>query len=425
MTRKILFALLAILVVHAPARAQTKRIVPLVDSIAYLSSESVAVYFGYVNTDTLALTIQYGSYNFMLPSPNYRGQPFLFQPGRHRSVWADTIPVNASIEWRVDGNIASIQATLPAATNPDTTGALLNVRKNGSPALIVTGDRFIAYAPGGATIFSNAARTMGAHLAPNSGSWSFGSDRNRKRDLANVDGDVVLQRLRDLPISSWSYTAQGTSVRHVGPTAQDFHAAFGLGESDTTISVVDAAGIALAAVKALEERTRALEARIAQLENGVVESRTTISSDTLLAVREAGEARMVVTDSAVAIVAPAGAVFFTNALKSIGVELAAGSGSWSIMSDARRKTSFAPIDDEGLLTRVRGLPLWSWSYDSQIGIRHVGPTSQDFRAAFGLGENADAISEVDAFGVSLAAARALMLRLDRIERAGKPMLEER
>ena len=418
MNRKILFALLAIFAVHAPiARAQSHRIVPLVDSIAYLSADSVAVYFGYVNTDTLSRTVQYGSYNFILPSPNYRGQPFLFQPGRHRSVWADTIPVNASIEWRLDGNIERIQATLPSAANPDTTGALLNIRKNGSPALIVTGNRFIAYAPGGATIFSNAARTMGAHLAPNSGSWSFASDRNRKRDLDVVDGDVVLRRLRDLPISTWSYTAQGTGVRHIGPTAQDFHAAFGLGENDTTISVVDAAGIALAAVKALEARTRVLEARIEELERGVVESRTATANDTLLSVRDAGESRMLVTDSTVEIIAPDGAVFFTNAARTIGVELAAGSGSWSIMSDARKKTAFAPVDGEQLLMRVRSLPVWRWSYDSQTGIRHVGPTSQDFAAAFGLGESTDAISEVDAFGVGLAAARALLLRLERLEHA--------
>ena len=407
-------ALLAILALQTTAQAQSYRVVPLVDSIAYLSAESAVVYFGYVNTDTFERTIQYGTYNFFLPSPNFRGQPFNFQPGRHKRVWADTLAVGTSVEWRLDGNIESLAIALPAAADPDTTGAILNVRSSGDPRLLVTDDRFIAYAPGGATIFSNAARTMGAQLAPNSGSWSFASDRNRKRDIVPVDGEVVLRRLRDLPISSWSYTAQGTGVRHVGPTAQDFHAAFGLGESDTTISVVDAAGIALAAVKALEERTRAMEARIAALESDAVERNVRASGDTLLAAKTLGDARLIVTDDVLEITAPDGAVFFTSAAKTIGVQLSAGSGSWSIMSDVRRKTAFTDLNDETILAGVRALPMWRWSYDAQSGIRHVGPTSQDFAAAFGLGESDTAIAEVDALGVSLAAARALLLRLDRI-----------
>ncbi|HUU95494.1 MAG TPA: peptidase S74, partial [Phycisphaerae bacterium] len=55
------------------------------------------------------------------------------------------------------------------------------------------------------------------------------------------------------------YKAQDASIRHMGPMAQDFHAAFGLGEDPLRISTIDADGVALAAVKALEARTRALQ----------------------------------------------------------------------------------------------------------------------------------------------------------------------
>ena len=61
-----------------------------------------------------------------------------------------------------------------------------------------------------------------------------------------------------MPIREWNYKAQDAAVRHVGPTAQDFHAAFGLGEDPLRISTIDADGIALAAVQALEARMRAL-----------------------------------------------------------------------------------------------------------------------------------------------------------------------
>lgn len=68
----------------------------------------------------------------------------------------------------------------------------------------------------------------------------------------------MLSKIAAMPIQEWSYKSQSPSIRHVGPTAQDFHAAFGLGEDPLRIGTLDADGVALAAVKALEARTRAL-----------------------------------------------------------------------------------------------------------------------------------------------------------------------
>jgi hypothetical protein len=47
--------------------------------------------------------------------------------------------------------------------------------------------------------------------------------------------------------------------------AQDFHAAFGLGGDDRRINVVDASGVALAAIQALYELSRRQQAEIATL----------------------------------------------------------------------------------------------------------------------------------------------------------------
>ena len=91
------------------------------------------------------------------------------------------------------------------------------------------------------------------------------SDRNAKTAFRNIDGNQVLEKLRHVPVTSWSYKNR-PDERHVGPMAQDFYAAFGLGNSDKRISMIDAAGIALAAVKALTERLEEKEARIAELE---------------------------------------------------------------------------------------------------------------------------------------------------------------
>ena len=66
-----------------------------------------------------------------------------------------------------------------------------------------------------------------------------------------MDGHNVLQQLMSVPIRSWYYKGQNPSVRHVGPTAQDFAAAFHLGQDDHYISTVDADGVALAAIQEL------------------------------------------------------------------------------------------------------------------------------------------------------------------------------
>ena len=49
----------------------------------------------------------------------------------------------------------------------------------------------------------------------------------------------------------------------MGPMAQDFYAAFGLGEDDTHISTVDADGVALAAIQGLYAENQALKAEVA------------------------------------------------------------------------------------------------------------------------------------------------------------------
>jgi len=107
--------------------------------------------------------------------------------------------------------------------------------------------------------------STGAYLSTG-GTWTNASDRNLKEHFAPVDHQAVLEKVAQLPITTWNYRAQDASVRHMGPVAQDFYAAFGLGEDNTHISTVDAAGVSLAAIQALYERNQALEAENAALQ---------------------------------------------------------------------------------------------------------------------------------------------------------------
>jgi Chaperone of endosialidase/Nif11 domain len=93
-----------------------------------------------------------------------------------------------------------------------------------------------------------------------------GSDRNTKENFAAVDGEDILRRLRSVPIMTWNYKRQPATVRHIGPMAQDFKAAFHVGEDERHIAVVDPNGVALAAAKALDEQTSIQEQRIEALQ---------------------------------------------------------------------------------------------------------------------------------------------------------------
>ena len=143
--------------------------------------------------------------------------------------------------------------------------------------LVSTGPRqFLVRAAGGIWFGNNnspstpAGRLIntsagGAHLTTG-GTWTNASDAALKENFEPVDGADVLARLADLPITSWSYRAEDTSTRHVGPTAQDFRAAFGLGADDTSISTIDPAGLALAAIQELHRVTTELRDKVADVD---------------------------------------------------------------------------------------------------------------------------------------------------------------
>jgi hypothetical protein len=167
-----------------------------------------------------------------------------------------------------------------------TTAMGFNASTNGLDGAFVYGDntasglltasaanQFNVRASGGTRIFSNSTLTAGVTLAAGGGSWGSVSDANMKEHFRDLDGDELLAKIARMSIREWNYKTQVPEIRHVGPTAQDFHAAFGLGEDPLRIGTIDADGIALRAIQALEARMRALadenaalKARLDQLE---------------------------------------------------------------------------------------------------------------------------------------------------------------
>jgi len=162
-----------------------------------------------------------------------------------------------------DHTIAAGTASVALGTGVTAQGAgsfAFGDRSTGFP--VVGGENtFSVRAFGGIAL--NTGVFIGCDLPPGVGTWACTSSRLAKEGFEDVDGEDVLVKLAAIPIQRWRYL--NTRAAHVGPTAEDFHAAFGLGGSSTKIATVDADGVALLAVQALERRTATLQSENADL----------------------------------------------------------------------------------------------------------------------------------------------------------------
>ncbi len=110
---------------------------------------------------------------------------------------------------------------------------------------------------GSATVIGNV-RALG---------FTATSDRAAKTAFAAVNARTILAKVASLPISTWMYNAERSSgVRHIGPVAQDFARAFNVGYDDKSISTIDASGVALSAIKGINELLKEKDAKIDKLE---------------------------------------------------------------------------------------------------------------------------------------------------------------
>jgi hypothetical protein len=127
-------------------------------------------------------------------------------------------------------------------------------------------NEFAARATGGFRFRTNLTGTTGCNLPAGSGVFNCTSSRLTKENFELVDGEGVIAKLRTIPVSTWNYITEGQNVRHMGPMAEDFYAAFGLGVNSQSIGVQDLTAVSLAAVKELDERTLELEKKSAEVD---------------------------------------------------------------------------------------------------------------------------------------------------------------
>ncbi len=123
--------------------------------------------------------------------------------------------------------------------------------------------------PGGTIVFSSgvSGSDQEVYWQPGAASWSFASDRNLKDRFESVEPESVLDKVAQLPITEWSY--KGYPQRHIGAMAQDFHALFPLNDRDTSLNESDLHGVELAAIKGLNQKMEAKEAKFQEQESKI------------------------------------------------------------------------------------------------------------------------------------------------------------
>ena len=101
-------------------------------------------------------------------------------------------------------------------------------------------------------------------------------------------------------------------------------------------------------------------------------------------------------------------------------------GTLTQLSDVNSKQDIAPVDGRNILAKISQLEISEWSYKDSPKNRHIGPMSQDFYKAFGLGgkKGVKGISTLDSSGVALAAIKALIEDNDSLKLESEYLREQ-
>lgn len=188
---------------------------------------------------------------FIRDVTNGSALPFRIQPG---TATANTFKIDNEGQVAIGVANAAIEAN-----------ATLHVRSRNiasQPAMLVedsTGAALMSVADSGDMILAGTLAQL--------------SREDSKEHFVPVDPKSLLAALKSLNISSWNYKHQSDDQRHLGPMAEAFYAAYGLGTDPEHIATSDMAAVALASSQALlleleakDQRINELETRLQQLE---------------------------------------------------------------------------------------------------------------------------------------------------------------
>ena len=172
-------------------------------------------------------------------------------------------------------NVRAVNGSFFYTNTALSTGFIFN---STTATMTLTNSKLSMKSDGSTELTSNSGGTAGVSLPAGGGSWNNLSDRNMKTNFTPVNTREILRGVLELPISTWNYKTQNSSIRHIGPMAQDFFATFKVGEGDKTIATIDPDGVALAAIQGLNEELKDRDVKIESLQEQLKRQQNQIES---------------------------------------------------------------------------------------------------------------------------------------------------
>jgi regulator of replication initiation timing len=106
----------------------------------------------------------------------------------------------------------------------------------------------------------------GVYMRHGQSGWSNYCDRNMKENFEPVDCELVLEKIKNLPITKWNYKKTDPTEKYIGPVSQDFYAAFHLNGTDSLgINSISMDGVNMAGIKALAKRTSEMNEKMQKI----------------------------------------------------------------------------------------------------------------------------------------------------------------
>jgi hypothetical protein len=191
------------------------------------------------------------------------------------------------------GNSAAGDYSFAAGINASANNTGCFVWSDASSIVPVSCDvdnRWVVRDTGGAYFYTSYDLSTGAYLSAGGGAWNSVSNPALKENLMSVDTQGLLERVANLPISTWNYTSQDASIRHIGPMADDFNALLPDlgGEGEMYINSLDADGIALASIQGLYQIIEQKDQQIANLETRLAALEVAQGSNTITSANRSG-----------------------------------------------------------------------------------------------------------------------------------------
>ncbi len=186
--------------------------------------------------------------------------------GINTTAPATALDVNGEIHWG-QNNTLSVNQSGSIELGSSTTGGVIpfidfhygtGLLQDYNTRLINDADQQLDLMRSGSAVPMARFNTTGLTV---NGTLVSTSDRNAKENFQAVDAQEVLAKVAALPVSRWNYK-EDKSQQHLGPMAQDFYAAFGVGPDDKHIATVDAEGVALAAIQGLNQKLEETRAEL-------------------------------------------------------------------------------------------------------------------------------------------------------------------